>query len=93
MKMLAFIAVASLGLLAFGQNKSNPVPQLGKDSIKKVIAAMTLEEKAYFVTGTGMNMPGIPGLQMINQRQALQSLAKPRSWFRALLAQHMRFHD
>ena len=29
-------------------------PQLGKDSIDKVVAAMTLEEKAHLVIGTGM---------------------------------------
>lgn len=31
-----------------------PVPQLGKSSLDEVIAAMTLEEKAHFVIGTGM---------------------------------------
>ena len=30
------------------------VPQLGKASIDEVIAAMTLEEKAHLVIGTGM---------------------------------------
>lgn len=29
-----------------------------KDGIPKVLAAMTLEEKAYYVTGTGMKLPG-----------------------------------
>jgi beta-glucosidase len=33
---------------------------LGKDPVKKVIAAMTLEEKAALVVGTGMRMPGGP---------------------------------
>jgi|GEM_PF-5917121 len=33
-------------------------PKLGKDPVKKVIAAMTLEEKAALVVGTGMRMPG-----------------------------------
>ncbi len=33
-------------------------PQLGKSSIKEVIAAMTLEEKAKFVVGNGFSMPG-----------------------------------
>ncbi len=45
-------------------------PQLNKSNIKKVIAAMTLEEKASLVVGTGMNFgppppssgtPGTPG--------------------------------
>ena len=32
----------------------NSVPQLGKDSIDDVVAAMTLEEKAHLIVGTGM---------------------------------------
>ena len=35
-------------------------PMLGKDPVKKVIDAMTLEEKAALVVGTGMRMPGVP---------------------------------
>jgi len=34
-------------------------PQLGKDPLRDVIAAMTLEEKVGMVMGTGMNLPGI----------------------------------
>lgn len=33
-------------------------PQLGKSSIKDVVAAMTLEEKAKLVVGNGFSMPG-----------------------------------
>jgi len=33
--------------------QSKPVPQLGKNSVKEVIAAMTLEEKAMLVVGSG----------------------------------------
>lgn len=35
-------------------------PKLGKDPVKKVVAAMTLEEKAALVVGMGMKMPGGP---------------------------------
>jgi beta-glucosidase len=35
-------------------------PKLGKDPVKKIISAMTLEEKAALVVGTGMRMPGEP---------------------------------
>jgi beta-glucosidase len=35
-------------------------PKLGKDPVKKVVAAMTLEEKAGLVVGTGMRFPGGP---------------------------------
>jgi beta-glucosidase len=51
------IAVTACGLLACSFESSRGVPQLGRDPVKKVIAAMTLEEKAYFVTGTGMSLP------------------------------------
>ncbi len=36
-------------------------PQLGKASVKDVVAAMTLEEKAKLVVGNGFNMPGAGG--------------------------------
>ena len=56
------------------------VPQFGKDPVEKIIAAMTLEEKAYYVTGTGMNFPGVntnkdttltPGAPVIGTTQSL----------------------
>jgi beta-glucosidase len=34
-------------------------PQLGKDPIKKIIAAMTLEEKVKLVVGKGFKIPGV----------------------------------
>ena len=46
---------------AAAQSKANttPVPQLGKNSIKEVIAAMTLQEKALMVIGGGRTGTGI----------------------------------
>ncbi len=42
--------------------KSQNMPQLGKDPLSKVIAAMTLEEKAALVVGTGIRFAGFnPG--------------------------------
>ena len=35
------------------------LPQLGKNSLKEVIAAMTLEEKAQLVVGNGFSIPGM----------------------------------
>ena len=55
----ALVVAAALSLLAFLQCSCGKAPRLGKDSVKDIIAAMTLEEKAYFVTGTGMSLPGI----------------------------------
>jgi beta-glucosidase len=53
------ISILITGL--FLQGTFAQVPQLGKDPIKKVIGAMTLEEKAAFVVGTGLMIPGAPG--------------------------------
>jgi len=41
--------------------QNTQVPQLGKASVKQVVAAMTLEEKASLVVGTGMRMGPPPG--------------------------------
>ena len=38
-----------------------PAPQLGKNSVKEVVAAMTTEEKVKLLVGMGLNSnPGIP---------------------------------
>ena len=49
-KKLLVMSVAASVLLACGEK----APQLGKSSIDDVISAMTLEEKAHLVIGTGM---------------------------------------
>ena len=49
-KAILYLGVAALALAGCKQGD----PQLGKASIDKVVAAMTLEEKAQFVIGTGM---------------------------------------
>ena len=48
-KSIMILASAGLVLCSCG------APQLGKASIDKVLKAMTLEEKAHFVIGTGMS--------------------------------------
>ena len=55
---LAAALVATSAALAHAAD-----PQLGKSPDKDVIAAMTKEEKAALVTGTGMRMPGQPPAQ------------------------------
>jgi beta-glucosidase len=57
------ILISSLLVLAFvikGNAQNANTPKLGKDPVKKIITAMTLEEKASLVVGTGMRMPGGP---------------------------------
>lgn len=60
MRLIGWIIVAVIGLLVVVQCKGRNAPKLGKDPVQSVIAAMTLAEKAYFVTGTGMDLPGLP---------------------------------
>src|ERR1700712_3367430 len=51
--------ISSLQLAVYAQGKK-PVPKLGKNSLKQVIAAMTLQEKSKLVVGMGFKMPGMP---------------------------------
>lgn len=59
-KFILLILCVFAGLLLFGQPTTKTLPQLGKDPLSKVIAAMTLEEKVNLVVGQGMRMPGAP---------------------------------
>jgi len=57
----------------FAQNSNTkPLPQLGKNSIKEVIAAMTLEEKAHLVVGMGMRFGPQPPRRDSTKTPALQ---------------------
>ena len=48
----------------------SPVPQLGKNSVKEVVAAMTLEEKVKLLVGMGFNLdiPGLPPIEEEDRR-------------------------
>jgi beta-glucosidase len=52
--LIASVLLTSFVISASSQNGNTP--KLGKDPVKKVIAAMTLEEKVSLVVGTGMRM-------------------------------------
>jgi len=54
--ILLLLCVCGFSLSVRGQ-QSTKLPQLGKSSVKAVIAAMTLEEKASLVVGGGLNIP------------------------------------
>ena len=60
MKKILISLALSFAMFVSGHSQTAVVPKLGKDPVKKVIAAMTLEEKAALVVGTGMKMPGGP---------------------------------
>lgn len=56
MKKIIYLLIAFVYVqLATAQQ----APQLGKASVEEVVKAMTLEEKARFVRGNGMNIPGV----------------------------------
>ena len=70
MKTVLIKAIA-MGILAcitglFTGKAQAQSPKLGKSSIKAVVAAMTLEEKAKLVTGTGLDFPDVSGKQKID---------------------------
>lgn len=54
---------------------SQTTPQLGKDSIKEVVGAMTLQEKVQLVVGMGWNPPKVPGAA--GQTHAIPRLGIP----------------
>ena len=53
------ILLSAIVLTIHAQGKK-PLPKLGKNSLKEVVDAMTLEEKAKLVVGMGFKMPGMP---------------------------------
>jgi beta-glucosidase len=59
-KFILLIMCVFTGGSVHAQTAITEHPQLGKDPLSKVIAAMTLEEKVNLVVGQGMRMPGAP---------------------------------
>jgi len=68
MKRILMSTVLCVSFFISGNSQKADAPKLGKDPVKKVVAAMTLEEKAGLVVGTGMRFPGGP---VIGQTQDL----------------------
>src|SRR6185295_20409070 len=64
-----FIIVLALGSIRTPQGQS-PAPQLGKNSVKEVIAAMTVEEKVKLLVGMGFNadISGLPPIDEEDRR-------------------------
>ena len=62
--ILAAVMLAVVMLVIFRRVETqNTAPQLGKNSVKEVVAAMTTEEKVKLLVGMGFNadIPGLPG--------------------------------
>src|SRR6516225_3130717 len=59
-KLLSSVILISVSFFTV-RSIAQTAPQLGKASVKDVVAAMTLEEKAKLVVGNGFNMPGAGG--------------------------------
>ena len=55
-----FLLACILSIVVVIVHAQQNAPQLGKNSIQEIIAAMTLEEKVNILVGGGMNMPGLP---------------------------------
>jgi beta-glucosidase len=84
-KLTILVLILTTGLNCMAQS----LPQLGKDPVKKVISAMTLEEKANLVVGMGMRFggppaapgspaaPGAPGGQATPRPQGAPSAPPP----------------
>lgn len=60
MKKFLISLIVSIAFFLPGIAQKATGPTIGKEPVKKVIKAMTLEEKASLVVGTGMRMPGGP---------------------------------
>ena len=101
-KISVVLVCAAINQSLFAQNDQG-LPQLGKNSIKEVIAAMTLEEKAKLVVGKGFRMPDSAG-PTIGQTQdrvpgaagttfAIPRLGIPLQRAANLKPAHPRHHD
>lgn len=59
-RIFSIIFFISAGVLLNARLGMGQDPQLGKDPLRKVINALTLEEKVKLAVGTGMRLPGAP---------------------------------
>jgi beta-glucosidase len=60
MKRILLYALLAIAVLLQQGTGSLSAQKLGKDPVKKIVAAMTLEEKVGLVVGMGMKFPGAP---------------------------------
>jgi hypothetical protein len=65
----------------------NPAPQLGKNTVKEVVAAMTTEEKAKLLVGMGLSDDS-PDLPMSEEAKKLPAPPVARTRFRDSVFRH-----
>lgn len=70
LRKIRVILVCLMVLVVMAGRAQQTLPQLGKNSIQEVIAAMTLEEKVDLLVGGGMNVPGSERLSNPNPTPA-----------------------
>ena len=58
--IMSLLVLLSAFVLTTHAQVKKPLPKLGKSSLKEVVDAMTVEEKAKLVVGMGFKMPGMP---------------------------------
>jgi len=58
--IMSLLVLLSAFVLTTHAQVKKPLPKLGKSSLKEVVDAMTLEEKAKLVVGMGFKFPGMP---------------------------------
>ena len=82
MKRILITSILLGSFLVAGISQTENLQKLGKDPVKKVIAAMSLEEKAALVVGTGMRMPVVPLLPVREWKYSRKSPANlsPCNW-------------
>lgn len=78
MKKNFILSVLILSFSISGISQTETTLKLGKDPVKKIISAMTLEEKAGLVVGTGMRMQSGPAPQSLVAGAAGTTLGIPR---------------
>jgi beta-glucosidase len=59
LSLLALLILAGTPRSGYSQDPTQ-TPQLGKNSVKEVLKAMTLEEKVRLLVGSGFKIPGMP---------------------------------
>ena len=84
------VLVCSFQSTVHAQSKK-PLPKLGKNSLKQVIAAMTLKEKSKLVVGMGFKMPGMPRPKKGESVDIGGFKLPPSDWWAASDVPHQKF--